>query len=289
MKEIIEKYEFKGTLDLEFEILDLAKVFKVKKEMMVVPHRAQFYHILIIEKGKGTHLIDFNPIEIENNTIICIPHNSVNKFDVNGVYEGKAILFTKSFFCRNKYDTQFLNLSRLFSDLYAVTKLKFDPKISSLNPIINSIETEYLRTSDDAQYHILYNMLHVFLLQIEREMRKQGYIELKPSINLDYLVLFKNFLERNFRTEKSVSTYASELNISTKQLNKATTTLLDKTPKQIIDERIVLEAKRLLAHSSQSIKEIAYEFNYEEPTNFIKYFRKHTNTTPSEFRENIRK
>ncbi|SDW80931.1 AraC-type DNA-binding protein [Lutibacter oricola] len=289
MKDIIKKYTFKEELELEFEILDLAKLFKSKKEMMTKPHRAQFYHILIIEKGKGTHLVDFNPIKIENNTIICVPHNSVNKFDINGVYKGKAILFTKSFFCRNKYDTQFLHLSRLFSDLYSVTKLEFNPKISNLSILINAMETEYLRESDNAKFHILYNMLHIFLLQTEREMRKQGYVELKPSANLDYLVMFKNVLEKNYKTEKSVSAYASKLSISTKQLNKATTTLLDKTPKQIIDERIVLEAKRLLSHSSQSIKEIAYKLNYEEPTNFIKYFKKHTNSTPSEFKENIKK
>lgn len=116
-------------------------------------------------------------------------------------------------------------------------------------------------------------------------MHKQGFEELKFSTNLDYLVLFKDVLEENFRKEKSVKKYASELSISEKYLHKASTTLLDKTPKQIIDERILLEAKRLLVHSNESIKEVAYELGYEEPTNFIKYFRKHTHFTTSEFRE----
>jgi len=68
-------------------------------------------------------------------------------------------------------------------------------------------------------------------------------------------------------------------------LNKATSQILDKTPKQLIDERILLEAKRLLVHSNSTIKEIAFILGYEEPTNFIKYFRKHTQNTPSDFRE----
>ena len=98
-------------------------------------------------------------------------------------------------------------------------------------------------------------------------------------------MLFKEKLEQNFRKERSVNKYASELSMSDKQLHKACTSVLDKTPKQIIDERVILEAKRLLVHSKQAIKEVAYELGYDEPTNFIKYFRKHTSSSPSEFRD----
>jgi AraC family transcriptional regulator, transcriptional activator of pobA len=62
--------------------------------MMTVPHRAQFYNLLWIEKGKVSHYIDFNSIQIQDNTVLFIPMNSVNKFDIDGIYEGKAILFT---------------------------------------------------------------------------------------------------------------------------------------------------------------------------------------------------
>ncbi|MBN2595668.1 MAG: helix-turn-helix domain-containing protein [Marinifilaceae bacterium] len=285
MNNTIKKYQFKEGLKLEFEILDLSEILKSRKDMMTIPHRAQFNHILWIEKGKGTHFVDFNPISIEDNTIIFIPHNCVNRFDKNGIYKGKTILFTNNFFSKNNQDLQFLHSSILYSDLYNIAKIKVNQQRSDLKVFLNAMETEFQRSADSAQYQILRNMLHIFLLQAEREMRKQGFEELKPSANLDYLVLFKDLLEQNFRKEKSVNKYASELSISEKQLHKATTTLFDKTPKQIIDERILLEAKRLLVHSNQSIKEIAYELGYDEPTNFIKYFRKHVHSTPSEFRE----
>ncbi len=281
----IQKYQFKDGLNLEFEILDLSQILHDKKDMMTIPHRAQFYHVLWIERGNGTHTVDFNPISIEDNTIIFVPQNSVNLYDKNGSYKGKAILFTNSFFCKNKQDSQFLQSSILFSDLYDIAKVRINSKDSDLKVFMAALETEYQRTPDDAQYQMLHNMLHVFLLQAEREMRKQGAKELRPSSNLDYILLFKEILEKNFHKEKSVKKYASELNISEKQLHKATTTLLGSTPKQIIDERILLEAKRLLVHSTQSIKEIAYELGYDEPTNFIKYFRKHIESTPLEFRE----
>jgi len=284
-KEIIQKYQFKQDLNLEFEILDLSEILKLKKSMMTVPHRAQFYHILWIEKGRGTHFIDFNPIELEDNCIIFVPSNSVGLFDKKGIYEGKTIIFTDNFFCKNKQDMQFLHSSILYSDLYEITKLKVLPKVSQMEVFLNAMQTEYNRTEDAAQCHILHNMLHVFLLQAEREMKSQGFEELKPSQNLDLLLTFKDKLEQDFHKEKSVKRYALKLNVSEKQLHKVTTSLLDKTPKLIIDERILLEAKRLLVHSSKSIKEIAYQLGFEEPTNFIKYFRKHTSNTPAEFRE----
>lgn len=281
----IKKYQFKSGFDLEFEIFDLSERIKVSSDMMTVPHRAQFYHILWIEKGKGTHYVDFNPINIQDNTVLFIPMNSVNKFDISGIYKGKSILFTDSFFCKNQQDFRFLNSSVLFSDIYPTAKFKVRSNSSELQVILNGMETEFRRDNDSEQYPILHNMLHIFLLQSEREMRKQGARELKQGAELDNLLLFKEVLEKKFREEKSVKRYANELNISEKILHKATTQLIDKTPKQVIDDRILLETKRLLVHSSLSIKEIAYELGFEEPTNFIKYFRKHTNFTPAEFRE----
>jgi AraC-like DNA-binding protein len=79
------------------------------------------------------------------------------------------------------------------------------------------------------------------------------------------------------------------MNISEKRLYHATTTTMGKTPKVIIDEKVMLEAKRLLIHTNLSIKETGYDLGFAEPTNFIKYFRRHTGKTPSEFRESYYK
>jgi AraC-like DNA-binding protein len=81
-----------------------------------------------------------------------------------------------------------------------------------------------------------------------------------------------------------VSGYASVMSISERKLNKALTAVLGKTAKELIDERIILEAKRMLAHTNYSIKEIGFELGFDEPTNFIKYFRKQEGKTPVEFR-----
>ena len=284
MNNEIKKYQFKSGFNFEFEILDLSKRLKTSGAMMNVPHRAQFYHILWIEKGTGTHFVDFKPIPLKDNMLIFVAHNSVNQYDPKGSYQGKAIIFTKSFFCKNQSDVHFLNSSILFSDLYPTAYFNIIPCGNQLNILVNSIQTEFTRETDHAQYPILHNMLHIFLLQAEREMKTQGFKTLKPGLNLEMLLQFKEILEQEFQRKKSVKEYALLLNVSEKQLHKASTTLLDKTPKKLIDERIILEAKRLLVHSSAPVKEISYQLGFEEPTNFVKYFKKHENIPPLEFR-----
>ncbi|MFT5253801.1 MAG: AraC family transcriptional activator of pobA, partial [Flavobacteriales bacterium] len=108
------------------------------------------------------------------------------------------------------------------------------------------------------------------------------------SIELDYVLLFKDILEKKYKSQKQVHYYAKEIIVSAKRLNLATSKVLGKSPKGIIDYRVMLEAKRLMAHTNESVKEIAFNLGFEEPTNFIKFFKKHALTTPIEFREKNR-
>ncbi|MGQ1889448.1 AraC family transcriptional regulator [Thermophagus sp. OGC60D27] len=270
---------------MEFEILELPQILSSKKTAMTIPHRAQFYHILWIEKGFGTHMVDFKPIKMEDHTVIFIPQNCVNLFDPKGSYQGKVILFTDHFFSQNEEDHRFLASSILFSDLYTTAQINWNTPSSRLKMYLQAMEDECSTNYDNGQPQILHNLLHIFLLQAEREIRKQGFSELKPCPDLDYLIEFKEVLEQTFRIEKSVKKYALKMGLSEKHLNKITKAFLDKTPKQIIDERVILEAKRLLIHTNLSVKEIAYQTGFEDPTNFVKYFKKHTSHTPVRFRE----
>jgi AraC family transcriptional activator of pobA len=95
-------------------------------------------------------------------------------------------------------------------------------------------------------------------------------------------------LENQFKELKQVNEYARQLNITPKRLHQVTTEVLDETPKAIIDGRVMLEAKRLLAHTTDTIKEIGFTLGFDEPTNFSKYFKNNAGETPVEFREKFR-
>jgi AraC family transcriptional regulator, transcriptional activator of pobA len=283
----IKKYTFKTGLPQEFEVVGIGQLYRSFANELTTPHRTGFYHILWFQKGSPTHLVDFNPVKIKPNTILFLNKDTVQRFDEKGNFDGKAILFTDSFFCKTEADTKFLRSSILFNDLFSVSKLQLQKTSTIFADLFQQMETELTNSKDNYQADILQNLLHNLLLHSDRERRKQNFTEPKKGADLDYVMLFKDLLEDQFTKQKMVSNYARQLRVTEKRLNQATSKALDKSPKQMIDERIMLEAKRLLAHTNESVKEIGFELGFDEPTNFIKYFRKHHNSTPVEFRESF--
>ena len=283
----IKKYVFKEGLPLEFELVSLTELYGKHKEHLTQPHRTAFYHILWFQQSSPTHLVDFNPVKVNPNTLLFLNKDVVQIFDKTGNIDGKAILFTDNFFCQTTEDMKFLRNTIIFNDLFSVSQIELGKISTSLIEVFNLMEAEFTNKKDIYRAEVLQNYLHNFLLMAERERRKQDFIEIKKGADLDYTLLFKDLLEAQFKTIKQVSNYAAQLSITEKRLNQATSKVLGKTPKQMIDERIVLEAKRLLAHTNDSIKEVGFILGFEEPTNFIKYFRKHLHATPVEFREKL--
>ncbi|MNL48452.1 HTH-type transcriptional activator RhaS [compost metagenome] len=130
-------------------------------------------------------------------------------------------------------------------------------------------------------------MLHNLLMLAERERQLQGFSEIKKGPNLDHTLTFTQLLDRQFTHQKAVRQYALQMGITERRLQQATSAALGKTPKQLVEERVLLEAKRLLAHTSESVKEIGFELGFEEPTNFGRFFRLNVGQTPTEFRQSF--
>lgn len=281
----IKNYDFKAGLPQEFEIVDLATLYQEFKDTLTITHRTGFYHIIWFQEGNPIHLVDFNPIQINPNSIIFLNKDTVQRFDNKTKFGGKAILFTDNFFCRTETDTKFLRSTILFNDLFSVSQVQIQKQSKLFEDLLQQMMDELQNSKDNSQADILQNLLHNFLLHSERERRQQNFTEIKKGADLDYVMLFKDIIETDFKYQKQVKYYAKQIIITEKRLNQATTKILGKSPKELIDDRVLLEAKRILAHTTESVKEIAYYLGFEEPTNFIKYFKKHSELTPIEFRE----
>jgi len=280
----IQKVKFKQGLPLEIEVMPIAETILKNKPGISTPHRAEFYHIFWIQKGIAEYYIDFEPLKIKSNSFLFINKDRVQAKDNKSKHDGKLLLFTDNFFAKSAEDTKYLHGSILFNDLLDIPVIDVTG-LPSLQITFKEIERELSGEKDGYQYNILKNLLHNLLLGAERERRKQGFKEIAKGADLDYTILFRDLLHTKFKTVKSVRGYAFQMNVTEKRLNNATVKTLGTTPKTMIDQRVMLEAKRLLIHTNLSIKEIGYELGFEEPTNFIKYFRKHTQKTPIEFRE----
>ncbi|MDO5616625.1 MAG: helix-turn-helix domain-containing protein [Cruoricaptor ignavus] len=263
----------------------MQKLCAEKPEKLTVPHRAGFFQIIWFQKGEYTHFVDFQSIEIQSNTLLFINKDMVQRFNINNNFEAKIILFTEEFFCKNEAYSKFLRKSSLFHDFFSVSQIEIQKSDTLFSELLQMMETELQREKDKIQSDILRNLLHNFLLHSERKIENTETFKINKDTDFEMVLQFNDLLDSHFREQKKVSYYAEKLFITEKKLNKVTSKILDKSPKKIIDERTMLEAKRLLAHTNDSVKEIGYFLGFDEPTNFIKFFKKHNENTPAEFRE----
>lgn len=284
LNKVIEKYEFKKGLPQELEIKNLATLYRDSREDLIQPHRTDFYQIIWFKKGAPKHMVDFNPVQIEPNTILFVDKNSVQRFDENELVDGEVLLFTDNFFSKTEEDTRFLRSSMLFNDLYAISTIKINGETTIFETFFELMKTELGYSADIYQSDILRNQLKNVLLVSERERQTQNSEMINKGPDLDCVIKFRDLLDKQFQIQKSVAKYTTQLNVTQKRLNSATLKVMDITPKQMIDARVILEAKRLLVHTLDSVKEIGYTLGFEEPTNFVKYFKKHQTITPIEFR-----
>jgi len=281
----ISQYKFKPGLPQEIEVIKIKDLFAKNRGKLTLPHRSDFYHIIWIERGKTTHFVDFNPVKIPKNSILFIGKSKVHLFDSAGGFDGKIILFTDNFFFKNQDDIDFLNSTIVFNDLLETSPLKLDGISKNLSSLLALMENAIADQQLTSRRDLLQNYLHNFLLLCDAEKRKQGFTEIPKGPDRDYAILFISLVNEHFAKIKSVQQYADMIHISEKRLSRATAAVLGKSPKEIINDRVLLEIKRLLVHTNMTIKEIGFSLGFSEPTNFIKYFRQQAGNTPSEFRE----
>lgn len=279
----VSEVMFKKEFYQQFEIIDLAQLYTNNKQTITKIHRADFYHIIWFRKGNTVHFVDFEEIKIEPETILVLNKNVIHCFSDNENVEGTVILFTDRFFSKSKEDAEYLQSNFLFHSLFSISRISLCKQKDVFIQFLDLMTQEVSFHNDSFQSEILRNHLHNTLLIIERGMQGEEK-KLFKSKALKDAYMFSSLLENNFKSEKTVHYYAKEINITEKKLIQSTLLITGKTPKDLIINRVVLEAQRQIVFTNKSIKEIAYDLGYDEPTNFIKFFRKQCETTPLDFR-----
>jgi AraC family transcriptional regulator, transcriptional activator of pobA len=243
------------------------------------PHRHNFYEILVVKQSFCTHIIDFKTYTINNHELLIIPKNSVHSSFATDQYDGIWLLFGEGFFTPEQSKTLFR--MSIFNPV-------IDNKLIDLNfnleiyTYLDIIEKEHEEIDDN--YLILQNLLFSFLLKLERLAQEQ-YPIISPKSERNIYIEFMTLLEKYFKSEHSVSFYAEELHITPKKLNEFLSKSTGKTTNDIILERLMVEAKRLLIYSENSVKEIAFDLGYEDNHYFSRIFKKKTNFSPEHFKK----
>ncbi|MFC1493575.1 helix-turn-helix domain-containing protein, partial [candidate division KSB1 bacterium] len=268
----IKKYTFYRTKYGRELLVDFGKIEELKNyNLSDQPHYLNFYDIMIIREGRGSFFLDDNEYPVIPLKIIFSSPGQVRRWKVSGQVKGYVLFFEAEFISRFFNDTQFVQKFNFFDNPLARTELDITveeyQKLETFLDQIGSEITAFKDYSEDMLRAVLYQVL-IFL---NRLYSSEYNIETaqKHSIHTNRFI---DLLEENFLTLKKVEDYAFKLNVTPNHLNYLSKKYFGCSAKGLINNRIILEAKRLLLYTELTVKEIGYRLSFEDPSYFVRYF-----------------
>lgn len=251
------------------------------------PHVHTFYEILWFQEGEGRHTVDFMEYEICPNMIFFLAPGQVHHFDHNRNYRGVAIKMCTNLMKAeedaNKAFVKYNTFHTFHSSPYCI----IDPQTAQkLKALVFEMEEELRHASEFGSIDILKSLLRIFMVNIQRYGEHAGEMHLdnlKPQHRL--FIQFRRQVEKEYSQLHTVQEYADRLNVSVRTLNKCVNDCSGMSPLAFINDRILLEAKRLVRYTNMMFKEIAFDLGFEDPSYFVKLFKRATGYLPSDFRE----
>ncbi len=247
-------------------------------------HRHDFYFALFVNHGEGVHEIDFTSYHVGDHTVFFMRPGQVHRLVLQKGSSGFLLQFTQDFYAaRENLSNPVLRKARS-KNHWQLGKEGFGRIFSTLNVVHQEFNEKQERYREVIQAY-----LEILLIELSRQSENSQEVvsEAKLYAN-ERMEALMELVENNFATQKQPSHYADMLNLTLYQLNAITKKTLDKTCSEIITERIILEAKRLLIATPNQVIQIADLLGYEDPSYFIRFFKKHTGHTPEVFRNNFR-
>lgn len=273
---------------LQFEVYDLNEYRTKNIEKASTPHSHSYYQIIWFFNGDGTHVIDFETYNITENTILFISKDQVHSFDDNLDVKGWLVHFNDIFFMHSDVDI-FLKYN-IFNHLRNPCFTINSATVESAECYIQLIRKELSNKYQFGHHEVIRYLLKSMLITLNRTYRNSEETKLKLSSSYEeHFFKFKNLIENYYSEGLSIKEYADLLKISTKTLSTITKEVVAKSPSQLISERIILEARRLLQFTPLQIGEIAFQLGFEDVSYFIKYFKKYLGSSPKVYRDTITK
>ncbi len=273
------KYPF--SFEGEFVILkqsDLNSIFSAENS-----YKTKFYTLLMVEEGSGVVAIDSQSFEIKKNAVFFVDYNQVFRFSEIKDFKGEVLLFTKSFYNLIYTGNRKIKNDTAFSGLPSVQNFSVKD-FASFKSGVQDIKKEFTNPTLLSQ-EIICLLLKTLMLKLIRKSDDPNYMEFKTDRKNSYLESFKNLVEKNFKELKRTNDYAKELSITANYLNSLVKEKLDISAENFIQNRVILEAERLLLNTHLSVTEISFELGFSDKSHFGKYFKRIMEESPNQFRK----
>ncbi|MBO9702874.1 MAG: helix-turn-helix domain-containing protein [Sporocytophaga sp.] len=247
------------------------------------PHGHDFFILLFITNGSGTHSIDFKNYEIKTGSLFLLSPGQVHHWNLSSDINGYILFFTKEYFLLDFNYNKLLTLPFFYTHINSpCMEIKVED-IEQVSNIFKKIDDEYL-TKRRFFHDVIRLNLKMLLIELERKYTANQQTPGLMQYQINQLHKLETLIDAHYKEHKQISEYADMMNISLKQLNSLCKKALNKTPGDLLQERLILEAKRLLVYSDKSVSSIAAILNYTDNSYFIRLFRKLTSVTPEQFR-----
>ena len=307
---------------LDFVIESMEEIeIKIDKNDLV-PHRHDYYTIIWIKNAIGTHSIDFIEYNITPNSLYFLNPNQIHLLSTEKNPVGYVLMFKKEILTNNDTKDAIKNLNDIFyksNVVYNFNDCNSNKLLSKYQSIIDLILETY-----NEYNHYLYNFSITSNNQENKENGKDNItnnngIKSNSKNDTEYVISkllaillkyslelinshvpktfnsnseiifdsFNNLVSNKYMENHQVNYYAKILNLSPDYLSKVIKEVSGKSAKDIITDRILLEAKRYIFHTSCSLKEISYHLGFQDEVQFSKFFKKNTGQTFKDFKKNI--
>ncbi|HEX6344137.1 AraC family transcriptional regulator [Umezawaea sp.] len=257
---------------LGVEVVDFAAlVARLPAQTLVTVHRADFHQLFLVTGGSGTAMVDFVDRPCSAGTLLHVAPGRVLRLPSAGL-DATVVLFTEEF------PPRLDGAGALLGSFGPATRTV---PLDELTAAVDELAVEYrraVREPEAVTVDLLRHLLAAVLLRVAR---------LAPADGPGHSATFQRFrheLERSFAETRNAADYAARVGYSLRSLNRVCQTATGRTAKALVDARVALEAKRLLAHTDLPVAAVGHRLGFTEPTNFGKFFTRETGTTPGAFR-----
>ncbi len=243
-------------------------------------HRLEFFAILINLEARLIHKVDFQQFELRQGDALIIASGQIHAFDPHSTYQGFLVVFTEAFMNRYLAKETLSHINQLYN-FHRQTDPIQAPELHT--SFLEDLDLALQKENETSRACLIGAALTRYLVLL-KERENDSLTEMPPQEDLLLFENFRQLLQENHPQTRNAADYADQLFVSYRRLNQVCKRVVKQTAKQFIDFYLLLEAKRLIVSTGLSFKEISFQLGFNEPTNFIKYFKKRTQRTPANFR-----